>query len=112
MLPALTSLFTNKKFEKQADIFACEVAEKSNGLINFYERLGQRDQLHAEEFDKISDLLRENGGDMPILHYIGLLISYYMAKAEHGVAKAYNKLAYPSVQERIEAAKKYMQQEA
>ncbi len=111
VVPALASLLVSKRFAKQADLFASE-AGKSNGLINFYERLQARDQLRDEEFDAIIESLQKNSAEIPMLLYAGFFIFYYVAKAEDYVAKIYNKFAYPSHQERIEAAKEYLQQQA
>lgn len=107
VVPALVSLLVSKRFAQQVDLFASEVG-KSNGLINFYERLQTRDQLRVEEFDAISDSLQKNAAEMPMLLYAGFCIFYYMAKTEDYVAGIYNKFAYPSHQERIAAAQQYL----
>jgi Zn-dependent protease with chaperone function len=112
VIPAFSSLLISKRFEKQADAFALQ-AGKANGIIKFYERLQQRDQARVAEFNEISNALTENAADIPMLSYLFLNVAYYMAKAEHCVAGAYNKIAYPSHQERIDAATTYLaQQEA
>lgn len=111
--PLLLALF-NKHFEEQADIFVSKVAEKSTGLVKFYERLQERDEARVAEFDEISTMLSDNSLNISSLLYIRLLALYYCAKAEHCVTGIYNKFAYPTHQERIDVAKKYLetQQEA
>ena len=106
-------LLFSKRFEKQADAFVSEEADKANGFINFYERLQQRDQARVTEFDEISTMLTDNSSEISVLLYLRLLAFYYMAKAEHCVTKVYNKFMYPTHQERINTAKAYLaQQEA
>jgi len=113
VIPALSSLLVSKRFAKEADMFTSEVAEKANGLITFYERLEAKDQLRMAEYDEVSKMLTENAANIPMLSYLILIIGYYMAETERCVEEIYNKFAYPSHQERIDAAKKYLaQQEA
>jgi hypothetical protein len=113
VIPALSSLLVSKRFAKEADMFASKVAGKANGLIKFYERLEAKDQLRMAEYDEVSKMLMENAANIPMLSYLILKIGYYMAETERCVEKIYNNFAYPSHQERIDAAKKYLaQQEA
>ena len=113
IIPALSSLLVSKQFAKEADMFASKVAGKANGLITFYERLEAKDQLRIAEYDEVSKMLTENAANIPMLSYLALITCYYMAKTERCVEEIYNKCAYPSHQERIDAAKKYLaQQEA
>jgi hypothetical protein len=113
IIPALSSLLISKRFAKQADMFASEVAGKANGLIKFYERLEANDQLRMAEYDEVYKMLTKNAANIPTLSYLILIIGYYMAKIERCVEDVYKKLAYPSNQERIDATKKYLaQQEA
>jgi hypothetical protein len=108
VIPALTSVIMNKRFERQADTFACKQAGKSNGIIAFYERLQAKDHARAAEFGAVSHIIQENAAELPMLTYIGLMMNYYLAKAEHCVAGVYNQFAYPSSQARIHAAQKHI----
>jgi Zn-dependent protease with chaperone function len=111
IIPALSSLLVSKQFAKQADMFASKVAGKANGLITFYERLKAKDQLIIAEYNEVSRMLTQNAANIPLLSYLILTIGYYMSKTEHYIEKTYNKWAYPSHQERIDAAKKYLAQQ-
>lgn len=111
VIPALSSLLVSKQFAKQADMFASEVAGKAKGLIKFYERLEAKDQLRMAEYNEVSKILTENAANIPMLSYFILIIGYYMAKTELYVEEIYNKFAYPSHRERIDAAKKYLAQQ-
>lgn len=108
--PALSSLLMSKRFAQEADMFVSEVARKAHGLIVFYKRLEAKDQLKKIEYNEVSQMLTENAIHMPTLSYLILTIGYYLAKTERYIEKIYNQLAYPSHQERIDAAKKYVAQ--
>lgn len=113
IIPILSSLLVSKRFAKQADMFASEVAKKANGLIKYYERLKAKEQLEMAEYDEVFKMLTENAANIPMLSYLILTISYYLTKTERCIEEIYNTFAYPSHQERIDTAKKYLtQQEA
>jgi Zn-dependent protease with chaperone function len=110
----------NKRFEKEADEFACKDNGKSKGLIEFCELILQKEELREEEFATIYKLLQDNKADLSFIsYYFNLIIRYYSSRIGH----LYNNIreyvyhhtflgAYPSPEARIEAAKKYLQQEA
>ena len=98
-----------KRFANQADMFAIEVAGKANGLITFYQRLEAQDQLKKIEYDEVSKMLMANV-DMPMLSYFILTMSYYLSKKQCCIEEIYSELVYPSHQERIETAQKYLAQ--
>lgn len=110
IIPVLSSLLVSKRFAKEADIFASKVARKANGLIKFYERLGAKDQLRMVEYDEVYKMLMENAANIPMSSYLILIAGYYIAQTECYIEEIYNKWAYPSHQERIDAAKKYLDQ--
>lgn len=111
--PALSSLLVSKQFAQEADMFASEIAGKAKGLITFYGRLKEKDTLRAAEYDEISAMLMENAAHISTLSYAALITTYYMAQIERYIQETYKKYAYPSNQERIDSAKKYLaQQEA
>lgn len=108
------SLIINKRFEKEADAFACECG-KSDGIIKFFERLEQKWQSREGEFDVTYDLLQQNKADIIGIGYSFLALRYYMARSGHAVLKAFRSLyhdtflgAHPSNQARIDAAKEYL----
>lgn len=115
----LPSLFINKRFEKEADEFACKDNDKSKGLIEYFELTLQKEELREEEFVAIYNLLQENKVDLSLWSNMTLGLRYYMAKVGHFYNKAHKYIyyntflgAHPSPKARIEAAKKYLQQEA
>lgn len=108
----------NKRFEKEADAFACDNG-KSEGIIQFFELILEKEALREEEFVAISELLQQNRSDLSLWNNMTLGLRYYMAKFGHNFGKAYKYVyyntflgAHPSPEARIEAAKKYLQQEA
>jgi Zn-dependent protease with chaperone function len=112
----LPSLIVNKRFEKEADEFACKDNDKSNGLIEFFELILQKDQLREEEFTAIYELLQQNKSQLSFDdYYFDLIIRYYTAKAGHLYSKARKYIyhntflgAHPSPESRIAAAKQYL----
>jgi Zn-dependent protease with chaperone function len=101
----------NKRFEKEADLFACD-NDKAKGLIEFFELLIKKEQLQEEEFTTIYNLLLQNKEKLDSGDYNGLLFNYYAVWAAHRVHRAlYYKTfwgPHPSNEARIEAAKKYV----
>ena len=112
-------LIINKRFEKEADEFACKDNGKSKGMIEFFECMLQKEQLREEEFVAIKKLLQENWSELSLFDNMMLRGRYYIAKGIHLCGKAFHYIyentplgAHPSPEARIEAAKKYLQQEA
>jgi Zn-dependent protease with chaperone function len=110
----IPGLVINKRFEKEADEFACK-NDKSKGIIEFFELILQKDQLREEEFTAIYELLQQNKSQLSFDDYFDLIIRYYMAKAGHLYGKAYKYIyyntfigAHPSPEARIAAAKEYL----
>lgn len=108
IVPALSYLVLGKKFEKQVDTFASEIAGASAGIIKFYERLQGIDQARDKGFDTLLSTIKDSRSEMSILAYMCFMAEYYMAKAENSIAKVFNKYAYPSHQDRIDDAQKYL----
>jgi hypothetical protein len=85
----------------------------ASALSSFYERLQAKDRLRSAEYGEVSAMLVENTAHVSTLSYFVLITIYYMAQTERYIQETYNKYAYPSHQERIDVAKKYLaQQEA
>ena len=115
----LPSIIINKRFEKEADEFACKENGKSDGLIEFFELLLKKDQLREEEFIAIYELLQQNKSKLSLLDNTTLALRYYIAKTGHLCGKAYKYVyhntfygAHPSNEARIAAAKKYLAEAA
>src|SRR5204863_3535554 len=56
----INRLIENKKFEKEADEFACKVVGKSEGLIQFFEYLLAKEKAREDEFITIYNVLQSN----------------------------------------------------
>jgi Zn-dependent protease with chaperone function len=108
----------DKRFEKEADAFACDNG-KSKGLIEFFELTLEKEQLREEEFVAVYELLQQNAAELSLWSNATLRLCYYLAKGGHLCGKAFEYIyhntplgAHPSSEERIAAAQKYLQQEA
>jgi len=113
----LTSLIIGKKFEKEADKFACHEMCKEEGLIEFFENLLKKEAQQDKDFDDTYILLKESKSSIEFSDYLGLHFNYYFAKSGHKLNKAYKWLYYhtpfgqhPSCQERIKSARRYKKQ--
>ena len=109
----------NKRFEKEADEFACKENGKSQGIIEFFEFILDKEQLREEEFVAIAELLQKNSADLSLWSNMTLNLRYQLAKLGHNFSKAYKYVyhntflgAHPSPEARIAAARQYLQQEA
>jgi Zn-dependent protease with chaperone function len=111
------ALIINKRFEKEADAFACENG-KAKGIIEFFALLLEKDQLREEEFVTVYDLLQKNKSELSFLDYYRLMLRYYLAQGGHMYIKAFKTLyhetfwgAHPSPEARIKAAQDYLAQQ-
>lgn len=110
----ISPLIINKRFEKEADQFACANG-KAQGIIEFFELMLKKDQLREEEFTIIYQLLQQNKANLAASDYYELIARYYLARAGHLFIDFYKTVyhgtfigAHPSPQARIAAAKKYL----
>jgi Zn-dependent protease with chaperone function len=111
-------LIINKRFEKEADAFACDNG-KAKGIVEFFELMLEKEQLREEEFVAIAELLQKNRSDLSLWSNMTFGLRYSMAKFGHNFGKAFKYIyhntflgAHPSPEARIAAAQKYLQQEA
>lgn len=115
----IAAFIINKRYEKEADEFACRTIGKSAGLIEFFEYFLKKDQLREDEFAITHNMIQQSKINLPDEYY-EFVLRYYVAKGGHNMFNAYKKLyyntfwgAHPSNQARIDAAKEYLaQQEA
>lgn len=112
-------LMMDKRFEKEADEFACKDNGKAAGLIEAFEFMLKKEQLREEEFVVVYELLQNNSADLSLLDNMSLRLRYYVAKGGHLYGKALEYIAHhtplgshPSHEARIAAAQQYLQQEA
>lgn len=109
------SLIINKRFEKQADEFACKVMGKAAGLAKFFERLKQKENNMEDDFIETYAAIENNKSQLALGDTFDLKLRYYITRAADKINKAYAWYyhntpfgAHPSHDERIKAAKKYL----
>lgn len=117
LVSTISAFLVNKRFEKEADLFACQFG-KSQGIIDFFELMKQKEQERDDEFVITDDILQKNKDDFSFNDYGMFLIRYYLAKIGHECGKFVKYIyhetplgAHPSHQARIDAAKKYLAQQ-
>jgi len=78
----------------------------------------KKEEMREEEFVAIKKLLQNNELELSLFDNIMLGLRYQIAKLDHYFIKAYKYIyyntfwgAHPSPEARIEAAKKYLQQQ-
>lgn len=111
----ISALAINKRFEKQADEFACKTMKKGEGVIQFFERLLVREKAYEKHFGQTYDVIERNAPEIGLIDRTYLKTRYYLTSGVHKVGKAlawvYHNTplgAHPSHEARIEAAKKYL----
>lgn len=112
MIKTAVRLLIGKRFERQADEFACKDAQKAEGLIKAFTLFDQQDKLIDQQFADTYDHIKKNAPELLLLDRAGLYTSYYKSKWHRQVLSwlYYNTPwgAHPSNAERIEAAQKYI----
>jgi Zn-dependent protease with chaperone function len=108
----LYSLIVNKKYEREADRFACRYG-KQRGLIKFFNRLEGKKNKMDSDFNNMSKLLKENKDNLNLMNYTTFNLEFYLALAKHKVGRLYDWIyhntplgAHPSNKARIEETKK------
>lgn len=115
----MSSLIINKRFEKQADEFACNQAGKAPGLIEFFEHLETQDLDQQKQYEQdclhTQTVLENNKPHLSDDNYAALEQQFAGIKFQYKIMQWYKWFyhntpygAHPSNQERIAAAKKYV----
>lgn len=114
----IAALIVGKKFEKEADTFACDRAKKAAGLIAFFKRLEQKEQKEGADFDCLKADLLASKDIMRESDYRALWLDYYLAKGIHlgskGLGWIYHNTPFgphPSHLDRIAMAQEYLVEE-
>ena len=81
----ITALIINKRFEKEADEFACKTIGNSTGFIEFFEYFLKQDQLREDEFATTYNMIQQSRASIPD-DYSEFMFQDYWAKAEHAVS--------------------------
>jgi len=110
----ITAFIVNKKFEKEADLFAYKVAEKGQGLKEFFQMMIQRSQDTENAWIETNVALAESKGLLKRSQYYALMLDYYLGRGLNGLENAFQSLYYntpygphPSPEERIKAIEDY-----
>ena len=112
----MTGCATSKRFEREADHFACEATGTGEGIVAFFERLKDKEQAEEKCFDTTYRLVQESYPEITYSDYCRLMFRYYLAKTGHLIGKGFQWIAdntplgsHPSHDERIETARQYDQ---
>lgn len=109
----------NKRFEKEADEFAYKVTNNSEGLIEFFEHIKNKEQSVENDFAATLAIVKDNKAKIGYSDYYYLMFRYYMAKTRHVIGSGFKWIyhntplgAHPSHDDRIKAAKEYLAQQS
>ncbi|HMK33006.1 MAG TPA: M48 family metallopeptidase, partial [Nitrosopumilaceae archaeon] len=91
VLSTFESFVINKRFEKEADAFACDNG-KASGLIELFELFLKKDQLREEEFVTVYELLQKNKADLSTNDYYSLIANYYLFRAGQSFTNFFKKI--------------------
>lgn len=112
----IASFIINKKFEKEADQFACD-NDKAEGIAEFFQYLEEKEQKMDEQFEVTYQALADNKSALEISDYYSLKLSYGLSKGLHVLNKGFKWLyhytpfgAHPAHKYRIAAAQDYLKQ--
>lgn len=110
-------LLIGKKFERQADEFACR-AGKANGLIGFFEHLEKMMDKEDADFDALYEALKKDSSKIDYQDHQDIWLQYYLAKGMHKIGRAmkwvYHNTPFgphPSNEERLDNAKRALAQQ-
>jgi Zn-dependent protease with chaperone function len=113
---ALESVIIGKKFEREADAFACQNAHKAAGLASFFKRLEDKGHKVDEQFALVRAQLDANKDNLKS-DYNSLNFRFQLAKVGRSFGKAvhwfYHNTPFgphPSPEERISSAQRYLVQ--
>lgn len=115
LLPIISNLLIGKRFEKEADLFACE-AEQGEGLIKFFEKLIQKDEKYEQDFEDTKQAIEEVKDQFSYSDYTDLHTRHTQAVGLYKLVRwLYYRTplgAHPSHQDRIKAVQQYLHKHA
>lgn len=110
----IASFVINKKFEKEADQFACENG-KAEGIAEFFEYMQEKEHKRDEQFEMTHQALIDNKSALELGDYYSLKLTYGLSKGLHLLNKGFKWLyhytpygAHPAPEYRVAAAKDYL----
>lgn len=107
---SIPSRLLSKRFERQADEFACSCG-KTEGLIKLFEKVEKKHNEIDAMYDKTKHLITKNKDGLSTISYYLLLARYYCEKVGQIISKAINKSiigSHPSPKERIKFVEDYI----
>lgn len=110
----LPSILINKRFEKEADTFACENGH-AHGVVETFEFFKERSDKADNDIVVISDKIVASKKNVTFTDYLQLKLRLGIVKVKHKFSKAYKWIyhntpwgPHPSPNARIEAAQEYI----
>lgn len=107
----VTSFLISKRFEKQADAFACSL-NKEKGIIGFFEKIEKRHDKNNQDFVDVRKELSDNKAKLSFGDNLKLNARYYTALISNKINNAFRAIyhhtplgAHPSPKYRINKAK-------
>lgn len=108
-----------KRFEREADEFACREGHRADGIASSFEYLLKKEKKRDASFDELYTALEGSHSEIDLVDRMSLWTSYYTAKGLHnlgsGIMWLYHNTplgAHPSFEERIANAKRIMAEQA
>ncbi len=110
----IASFIINKRFEKEADQFACENG-KAEGIAEFFEYLQEKEHKQDEQFEITHQALTDSKSSLELGDYYSLKLTYGLSKGLHVLNKGFKWLyhytpygAHPAPKYRVAAAQEYL----
>ena len=117
LIPAVAALIIGKRFEREADLFACKKAGKARGIAAYFKHAQQEEQERNLHLNYVGRSLVDGRSAMGYFDYSLLCLRYGGIVALYAYHDVANWLYYntpfgphPSNEDRIAAAEKYLQQ--
>lgn len=114
-----SSFFIGKKFEREADNFACLQAKKAKELMLFCKRLEYKEAKENMNFDMVFSIIDENDFELDQYGQAEAGVEYFSARIYHSLRKyfkwLYSETPYgvrPTPAERIANAQRIVEQQA
>ncbi len=108
-----------KRFERQADEFACRQAGRAEGIVSSFEYMLKKEKKQDADFVELYSALQKGSSEINLIDTATLWTRYYLATVGHQIGRGiewmyHNTIlgAHPSHEARIESAKRILAEEA
>lgn len=115
MSSVIADIIINKRFEWEADTFACKEACRAGGVVSFLKKLQEKGHKADMDFVRVSAALGASKKNLQFIDRCSLSFDYYLAKGldtfSKGLQWVYGNTplgAHPTNEARIAAAQKYL----